>query len=387
MSLAFWQPNYVARKVLQLHGWFLDIMTRVLGSFTFMTKPLFALLLWMPAGFVCSDVFAQTASEYQGAAMKKYEAHDYDGAIADCTKELALDPKNAEAYDTRGSAKFGKLDFDGAIADYTQALTLDPETERASAYYGRGDAKYQKGDLDGAIADYTQGLALDPKNAFAYFWRGHIKAQKRDWDGAIADYTQALTLDPKHISLYYILGDAKFFKGDLDGAMADFTQGLALDPKDANAYNGRGAVKQAKGDFTGAVADYNRAIALAIAPNDCYTLICREQTLRQLGSTPTDFSQTVAGWKDGWLKSIGQYMTGSLDEGGLLAAAAKGDAETVADKQCMADYFIGMMRLQSADTAGAREFFQKCLATDKQDFTEYQLAKAELARLDAAAKK
>jgi lipoprotein NlpI len=95
----------------------------------------------------------------------------------------------------------------------------------------------------------------------------------------------------------------------------------------------------------------------------------------------------VAAWPEGWPKTVGQFLAGVPDEATLLAAAAKGDAKVVPGQQCEADYFIGLTRLIGGDETGARDFWGKCVATDLKDFNEYQLSKAELARLDAAGKK
>ena len=56
---------------------------------------------------------------------------------------------SAQDYDDRGIAKQKQGDFDGAIADYTHAIELDPKY--ALAFGNRGTAKQNKGDLDGAI--------------------------------------------------------------------------------------------------------------------------------------------------------------------------------------------------------------------------------------------
>ena len=65
---------------------------------------------------------------------------------------------DARAYYDRGCAKKMARDLDGAIADCTEAIRLDPKD--ATAYNNRGFAKYEKGDLDGAIADYTEAARL-----------------------------------------------------------------------------------------------------------------------------------------------------------------------------------------------------------------------------------
>ena len=101
-------------------------------------------------------------------------------------------PTTAAGYKASAQAKSDKGDFNGAIADYTKAIALgatDPAT-----YYARGSAEEAKGDLDGAIADYSQVIALDPHNADAYNDRGFAKESKGDLDGAAADLNQAAKL-------------------------------------------------------------------------------------------------------------------------------------------------------------------------------------------------
>ena len=101
----------------------------------------------------------------------------------------------ADDYNSRGLAKEAKGDHDGAIADYSRAIELDPEVH--SLYYLRGLAKEAKGDLDGTIADYNRAIELDPKQPKAYINRGFAKQAKGDVDGATIDYNRALELAAK----------------------------------------------------------------------------------------------------------------------------------------------------------------------------------------------
>jgi tetratricopeptide (TPR) repeat protein len=55
------------------------------------------------------------------------------------------------AYDHRGLIEEQKNDLDGAIADSTQALELNPKDP--VSYCDRGLARLGKGDLDGALGD------------------------------------------------------------------------------------------------------------------------------------------------------------------------------------------------------------------------------------------
>ena len=53
--------------------------------------------------------------------VKKYKSDNYQGAIADYTKVLEIDPQNTFACDNRGLAKGYLKDLPGAIGDDTKA--------------------------------------------------------------------------------------------------------------------------------------------------------------------------------------------------------------------------------------------------------------------------
>jgi tetratricopeptide (TPR) repeat protein len=61
----------------------------------------------------------------------------------------------------RAFAKKAKHDLDGAIADFTKAIELNP-TDPDTLYEWRGDAKLARNDFDGAIADFSQAIAFNP---------------------------------------------------------------------------------------------------------------------------------------------------------------------------------------------------------------------------------
>ncbi|MBV8887365.1 MAG: tetratricopeptide repeat protein [Chroococcidiopsidaceae cyanobacterium CP_BM_RX_35] len=122
----------------------------------------------------------------------KYKKGDYQGAIADYTKALQLNPKSAEAYNYRGNARLNLRDKQGAIADYDQAIKLNPNY--ADAFNDRGDGRSALGDNQGAITDYDQAIQIDPNYAKAYANRGSVRSTLGDKQGALADLQQAATL-------------------------------------------------------------------------------------------------------------------------------------------------------------------------------------------------
>jgi tetratricopeptide (TPR) repeat protein len=230
-----------------------------------------------------------TAAEYGARGLARQSAGDIDGAIADFTQAVALDPKDVAALDQRGLAREARGDIDGALADFNQVITLDPK--QADAFNNRGLIKQARGDYDGALADYNQALLLDPRIAAAHYNHGLIEARKGYYDAAIADYDHALEIDPKMDQAYYDRGNAKNFEGNLDGALADYTQALTLNPKLADAYVKRGFARQTKGDNDGALADY--ALAIALKPTEALAYYNRGLIKVQKGDMPGAIDDTT----------------------------------------------------------------------------------------------
>ncbi len=127
-----------------------------------------------------SNLNAQAAADdlYRGNCW--YEMGDYDKAIGDYNRALALVPNCTDALINRGLAWKMKGNFDKAIADYDQALALNPKS--AQAFINRGNAWTDKGDYDKAIADFDQALAINPKYAKAYSNRGNVWIKKGEYD-------------------------------------------------------------------------------------------------------------------------------------------------------------------------------------------------------------
>ena len=65
-----------------------------------------------------------SALGYFYRAFAKYELKDYQGAIADYNKEIAINPQYALSYTNRGNSKYGLGDQQGACADFKKAGSL-----------------------------------------------------------------------------------------------------------------------------------------------------------------------------------------------------------------------------------------------------------------------
>jgi tetratricopeptide (TPR) repeat protein/V8-like Glu-specific endopeptidase len=212
-----------------------------------------------------------SADDYFVSAYQKNEKGDYQGALADFDRAIALQPDYAEAYNNRGILKYEKLnDPQGALADYNRVIVLQPNN--ALAYNNRGNLK-KINDPQGALADLDRAITLQESSAnvlksdlaSTYYNRGNLKYETlNDPQGALADYNRAIALQPDDADAYYNRGNLKYEKlNDPQGALADFNQAISLRPNNGLFYINRASMKaQILNDLSGAIQDLNYAIKL-----------------------------------------------------------------------------------------------------------------------------
>jgi len=76
-----------------------------------------------------------------------------------------MDPKNPYALRNRSLERYYIGDFDGAIADATRSMEIDPNS--ADSYNNRSLALMAQGDLEAAFKDLEQALRIDPKHTYS----------------------------------------------------------------------------------------------------------------------------------------------------------------------------------------------------------------------------
>lgn len=352
------------------------------------------------------------------SARLKEDAGDIAGAIADYDKAIALHPSGAEEYNARGALKQSLKDWAGAIADYDRGIALKPEHLLVNLYANRGWAKHESNDWAGALADYDAAITFKPDYALVYLNRGTIHLAQGRPAAALADCDRAIALEPDELEFYPVRAEARMANGDQAGASADYDRAVALNPKRAFTYYERGIFRRSINDLAGSLADFSKLVELR--PNDQLGYLClavsrqaqgnleealadyskaaevdaelaaypwpyREIVLRQLHrDLPfAEQARTVAGWPESWNKTIGLYLIGAITESEFVSRAGQGPADQVPPQQCMAYYFIGMMKLLGDDPAAARREFERCIGLGLSHMDEYILARAELDRLPA----
>lgn len=365
-------------------------------------------------GMLPLTIFAQqTAADAYNQGSAKFAKGDRDGALADFSQAIEVDPTYVPAYTMRGMVESMKGDDAAALADFDKAVELDP---KGLSYCNRGAVEMRKGDLDAALADFDKAIELDPKLEAAYSNRATARKKKNDLDGAIADCNQVLELNPKSAQAYSERGMVYQAEGSLDEAIADFNQALVIDRNSAFVYNGRGMARGEKGDFDGALSDFDQAIYLASKYADPYDnrghlrmatgdlegaladlrqyadldakdgghahlyIYLVENVLNQKAAADKELTAYLAEHPMDWVSKVGEMLVGPVDfnEADFLAAASSPDAKLDQGQHGEGWYFAGMKRLLAGNKAAAAADFSQCVAMNQKETAAYLLAGVEL---------
>jgi tetratricopeptide (TPR) repeat protein len=137
-------------------------------------------------GFVAPLAFPQTtAGEHLQKASEYIRKDMWDEAIAECSKAIEINPRDAEAYNRRGIAYANKGDTDKAITDYTKAIEIDPKLDLA--YANRAGAYDKIGEHGKSLQDRAKARELEKlapkddffKNAMESIGKDHAGGSKR----------------------------------------------------------------------------------------------------------------------------------------------------------------------------------------------------------------
>jgi len=198
------------------------------------------------------------AGAHYGLGQAMFLGGKVEDAIAQYRESIRVDPYNAEAHNGLGTALGQAGDASQSIEQFH--LAIDQRPEYAEAHNNLGSALFAERQLPGAVAEFKSALDANPDFAEAYNNLGYAYAAQGKADEAVTEYRKAIAIDPRHAPAYNNLGLALAAKGDLDEAIADFTKAVELEPAKADAEDNLGHALMAKGNLDDAILHFKRAL-------------------------------------------------------------------------------------------------------------------------------
>ncbi len=106
---------------------------------------------------LAATVQAQDADSFLRKGKQKLKDGKYEDALVYFCVSLGMNDQLYEAWIGRAEARIELEEYDFAMDDYTKAIALAPDIP--TAWLGRSKLKRRSGDLIGAAQDFNEGVS------------------------------------------------------------------------------------------------------------------------------------------------------------------------------------------------------------------------------------
>jgi tetratricopeptide (TPR) repeat protein len=174
---------------------------------------------------------------------------DPETAIANMTRGIALEPRNAVFFYARARANMAANSMSNALADAAQAIAIKPDF--FNAYMLRANIYHRRGDTAGVLGEARAVTVANPKEGEAYVYAAGISCSVVDRATCMAAFDRAIAVEP---SIYVYINRLQWRAADdVAGRRADIAAGLKLDPENADLLAADAELLFTSGDYQGAV--------------------------------------------------------------------------------------------------------------------------------------
>lgn len=181
-------------------------------------------------------------------------------------KDLAANPKSAEAFERRARFRTGLYDWRGALADVDQAIALGATIDR---YLWRAELHQQVNDDAKALADLRAAETLEPASIPVQLAIAQFEAEHGQATAALARIDrQSPTGGEQRSNLQLVRSNVLAEGGRVDDALASLDSAVKTSPGQATLLNGRCWLKGTRNvALDTALRDCTKAIELAESPS------------------------------------------------------------------------------------------------------------------------
>jgi tetratricopeptide (TPR) repeat protein len=166
------------------------------------------------------------SSELYSAAFNAYQAGNYPAALALWTRDVELDPKKVDAWNSIGLTHNQMRDYPRAVEAYQKVLALDPFNKRTYGDLGR--TRHAAGQYDEAVTAFTKHLEINPLDADVMRALGGSQLELARYADAAASLEKANSAGKPTAWTYALLGEALLRQKDTAKADAAFDKALDL---------------------------------------------------------------------------------------------------------------------------------------------------------------
>jgi Tfp pilus assembly protein PilF len=171
-----------------------------------------------------------TLRAYLQAGISKHDAGDYDGAIRQYDRIIAINPRYYLAYSEKTFSLFMAAKYQDCIELCKQVLKEFPDSDQNfNIYINYGSALDGQGQSKEAIKVYDEGIRKFPHQHLLFFNRGITEINQNDYDAATRDMEESLRLNPGRAGAHQALAYAVFQKNRIAGILA-ITTFLIIEP-------------------------------------------------------------------------------------------------------------------------------------------------------------
>ena len=303
--------------------------------------------------------------------LRKLDDKDYHVTIARPSKEetqALLDRKSTGVNDyfNKGSSLALSGRLSEAISEFDQAVIADPKD--IEAYESRGMAKLQNNDLAGARLDFETAIKLGAKRPLIDVVATYEAAEKGDWKTAIASASAVLNRFPDHT--HYLMARADLYRrsGDIEKAIADTRTITRLYPNDAGARLLRIQMYQRQQNEAAVVAEADEILKLKL--QDPFGYVAAAKAYWAYGRTAQvarAFDMALKLREDGYIYLNRAETRPKTDRDGRksdVERALKLDPENAAALGMMAAFLV-----EQKDYQGALVKYDAAIKNDPSDLT------------------
>ncbi len=273
---------------------------------------------------------------------------DFRRLSASCIIALtASSPLTAQSVEYRSSSgvEYRSQRDTGAIARAESALAADPRNVDRIIALGiaqSGVRQYRE-----AIQTFTRGLKIAPNNALLYRWRGHRYLSVREFNRAMDDLTRGARLDSTIYGIWYHLGIVRYARGDFAGAVAAFSRALPIAPD--------------SGERSGSTDWLWMSLSRVGRGNEAQALLDRHPDVPPAGNA---YTQRL------------RLYRGEVGPDSVITASDTSDIAVAT-----LSYGMGNWYLVRGDTAQARAWFERSVASGGWPAFGFIMSEVELRRL------